>query len=415
MRTDERVVLPAPAENDLDREVRASVVAFVRWLDRQGQLSQDHLDFYMTRAGSWAKSLYHRSPRLGAAALAPFVLADAFAPSTRRLISTRRRFPIADAHYALAFLSLARTTGDAEYEERARGFLDALDGTRCPDEEEYCWGYPFDWQTVTGKWPQGRPLITQTPYGFEAFMAAAAQLADPHHLRVAESVARFAAERIPTEEVSPGVISSAYTPEDDRRVINAVAYRAMILTTAGSRFRRDDWLRAAAGNVRFVLATQSSDGSWPYAVDGHDDFIDNFHTCFVLKNLFKVWELVPSDEVLAAIRLGYAFYKTRLLDEDGQPLPFHRAPRLTLFRRQLYDYAEGINLAVLLRDVDGDASAIGDELTRSLLRDWALDDGHFATERLIVGWNRIPFHRWAQAQAFHALVRRLDPYPPTAR
>ena len=351
MRTVERD--PAPVtERPLDRDVRAAVDAFVRWLDRQGPLSQDHLDFYMGGPGSWAKSAYHRSPVLGAVAVAPFALADAFVPRTRKLIRAPRRFPIADAHYALAFLSLARTTGADEHGARARGFLDALEATRCPNEADYCWGYPFDWQTVTGRWPRGRPLITQTPYGFEAFAAASTDLGDPHDLEVVESVARFAAERIPTEELGPGVVSAAYTPEDDRRVINAVAYRAMILTVAGTRFRRDDWLAAAAGNVRFVLATQSPDGAWPYAVDGHDAFVDNFHTCFVLKNLHKIWRRTGDEEVLAAIRLGYAFYKERLLDENGQPIPFHRRPRMTLFRRQLYDYAEGINLALLLRDVD---------------------------------------------------------------
>ena len=34
--------------------------------------------------------------------------------------------------------------------------------------------------------------------------------------------------------------------------------------------------------------------------------------------------------------------------------------------------------------------------------------GDIASERLLVGWNTVPFHRWAQAQTFHALVRRLE-------
>ena len=38
-----------------------------------------------------------------------------------------------------------------------------------------------------------------------------------------------------------------------------------------------------------------------------------------------------------------------LFDEQGLPKPFSRAPRLTVYRRELYDYAECINLATLLR------------------------------------------------------------------
>jgi hypothetical protein len=163
-----------------------------------------------------------------------------------------------------------------------------------------------------------------------------------------------------------------------------------------------------------VLLAQSEDGSWPYAVDGLDRFVDNFHTCFVLKNLLKVWRITGDEAVAAAITSGYAYYKRHLLDGDGQPRPFAETPRLVPYRRTLYDYAEGIALALLLDELDADAWAVGDRLTSALLSEWVVRDGHFATERLLVGWNRVPFHRWAQAQTFHALVRRLEAARPQA-
>ena len=36
---------------------------------------------------------------------------------------------------------------------------------------------------------------------------------------------------------------------------------------------------------------QNPDGSWYYAVDGVRDFVDHFHTCFVMKGLAKVHAL----------------------------------------------------------------------------------------------------------------------------
>ena len=130
--------------------------------------------------------------------------------------------------------------------------------------------------------------------------------------------------------------------------MNASSYRAFLLTTAGRRFERDDWVEAAGRNVAFVLREQRADGSWPYATD--DDFVDNFHTCLVLKNLMKVWRSTGEAHVHDSIVRGYQFYVQRLLDDDGLPVPFARSPRLTLHRRDLYDYAEGIYLANLLRD-----------------------------------------------------------------
>ena len=53
---------------------------------------------------------------------------------------------------------------------RAVHFLKALEASRCGKFKEYCWGYPFDWVTRNGVIPRQTPLITTTPYGYEAFL-----------------------------------------------------------------------------------------------------------------------------------------------------------------------------------------------------------------------------------------------------
>jgi len=40
--------------------------------------------------------------------------------------------------------------------------------------------------------------------------------------------------------------------------------------------------------LNFVLENQNRDGSWSYAVNEGRDFIDHFHTCFVMKALAKI-------------------------------------------------------------------------------------------------------------------------------
>ena len=49
-----------------------------------------------------------------------------------------------------------------------------------------------------------------------------------------------------------------------------------------------------------------------------------------------------------AIERGIGYYVRNLFDTKGLPLPFSKAPRLTVYRQELYDYAECINLAILL-------------------------------------------------------------------
>jgi hypothetical protein len=248
-------------------------------------------------------------------------------------------------------------------------------------------------------------MITSTPYGYEAFEAGYDAVGDPAYLSTMEGVARFAAEAIPVTPTGPGAEAGAYTPFDRRRVVNANAYRGFLLVTAGNRFERDDWREAGTRNIRYVLDSQLQDGSWPYSTDGSDDFVDNFHTCFVLKSLVKVCALTGDEEVRESIRTGYGFYLERLIDDTGLPVPYASRPRLTFHRRDLYDYAEGINLAHLARDLVPEAAGVLERLTRDLLENWQLPDGHFVTRRLAVGRNTVPYHRWAQSQTFRALAR----------
>lgn len=374
------------------------------WLDAFGETSQDPYDFWNTRLGGRAKARYHRGGLPGKLAALPFVALDTAVPRSRALFRPRVRSAIADAHFAMGFLALAKVEQQARHLARGRAFLDALWAERSPGYEDPAWGYPFDWTTRYDVWPAGLPMITTIPYAYEAFEAGYESLGTPEYLGVLEGTARFAAEQIPVTEIEPDVHAGAYTPTDRRRVVNANAYRGFLLITAGRRFEREEWELAGRRNIRYVLGSQRQDGSWPYSTDGTDDFVDNFHTCFVLKNLAKVWLLRGDEEVRSAIVRGYGFYRARLLDRSGLPIPFADRPRLTLHRRDLYDYAEGINLALLVRGLVGEANEVLERLTLDLVERWQLADGHFVTRELLVGRAKVPYHRWAQSQAFRSLA-----------
>ncbi len=389
----------------LARRAREVVGGFVEWLDGYGETSQDQYDFWASRLGQRAKALYYSRPSVGTVSVAPFVALDAFAPATRALVRARSRFPIADAHFAMAFFALGRAEAENRWVESGASFLNHLRSSRCTQFAEYCWGYPFGWQTGAGIIPAGCPLITTIPYVYEAFESGYQTTGNQEYSEIMESIGTFVFESIPSYVVRPGVEACAYTPYDRRRVVNANAYRSFLLTAAGARFEREDWTAAANSNVAFVLECQRQDGSWPYAVDGRDDFVDNFHTCFVLKNLTKVWTITRDPAVFDAVRRGYDFYRENLLDSGGDPKPFAVTQRMTLYRRDLYDYAEGINLALLLDKLHPSARSVMRSLVDRLAENWVLPDGHFVTKQLLVGRNKVPYHRWAQSQTFHALAQ----------
>jgi hypothetical protein len=392
--------------NEIDVEKLANAVdRFCDWLTRYGELSYDHQSFYAGKFGGGAKALYYRRPVIGTVAVAPMVFCEAFVPSARKLFWKFQRFPIADAHYAMGFAFLARICDQDKYYQRAVHFLDGLKGTRCAGYEDYCWGYPFDWQTRQGVIAAGTPLITTLPYVYEAFAQVYAIDQHPSWLRIMHSIAVHAFRRYRDLATTPNTASCGYTPapDDPCGVINASAYRAFLLTKAGVDLAEPRYLEIARRNLNFVLAAQNEDGSWFYSTDCERDFVDHFHTCFVLKALAKIEQLTGCAQCKKAIDRGIGYYVKNLFDDSGLPVPFSKPPRLTVYRRELYDYAECINLAILLEGRSPDLDNILVNVLTDLMSRWQRPDGSFRARQLIVGWDNVPMHRWAQAQIFRSL------------
>ena len=394
----------------LVERARNAVKAFCEWLDGYGETSYDHQSFFASRLGRSAKALYYRKPLLGTMAVSPMVFCEAFVPQARRLFWKAQRFPIADAHYAMGFAFLAKLNGSEADYRRACHFLDVLQQTRCGGFEDYCWGYPFDWETRKGTLREGTPMITTLPYVYEAFSQVYALDGEEKWLRVMRSIAAHAFGAYRDMETGPDAASCAYTPspDDPCGVINASAYRAFLLTKAALELSEPKYLAAAERNLHFVLASQQDNGCWYYAMDGERDFVDHFHTCFVMKALAKIEALTGSAACQSAITRGIGYYVNHLFDAASLPLPFSKRPRLTTYRRELYDYAECINLGVILRGRYAELDRITERVVEDLLQRWQKPDGSFRARQLLAGWDNVPMHRWAQSQAFRSLCLLLS-------
>ncbi len=173
--------------------------------------------------------------------------------------------------------------------------------------------------------------------------------------------------------------------------------------TATVDFAEVKYRAAAVRNLNFVLDSQNADGSWYYSTDGQRDFVDHFHTCFVLKALAKIETLTDQPRCTDAVERGVDYYVRHLFDKQSLPKPFSRAPRLTVYRSELYDYAECLNLGTLLRGRSAQLDAIRSTVLADALNHWQKPDGSFRSRRLLFGWDNVPMHRWAQAQMFRSL------------
>ncbi len=398
-----------PRPQDRFPDLWLSVNRFLAWLEVQGYESYDPYDLWGTRYGVFSRGFYYRHAELGLPLIAPILLLEVLCPQARALFVRKRRYATGDAQLVLAFLNLYELTGEQKFVEKATDLARDLLACSVPGYRGYCWGYPFDWQHNRGMWQENVPFITVTPYCFEAFVALFDALGDKKFLEVAASIATFVHRDLRDTPTSSDASAGSYSPVDDSQVINTSAYRAMVLFEAAWRFSNSDYQRTAQRNLNFILQNQREDGAWLYAPDhGPDRFIDHFHTCFVLKNLFKLNRRLQSEAVSQAIANGYRYYREKLFDNNFPKL-FSEEPRTGIVKLEMYDLAEAITLGTLLRQSLPPAFDLACELARRTCAEYQLPSGHFVTRVYRAGgWRHTsPFLRWPQAQILYALTNVL--------
>ena len=104
-----------------------------------------------------------------------------------------------------------------------------------------------------------------------------------------------------------------------------------------------------------------------------------------MKALSKIEKIKDHKGCRESLNRGVNYYVNNLFDELQLPKPFSKPPRLTVYKRELYDYAECINLGVLLwnryPELDEKINAVIDDVRNR----WVKRDGSFRSRELMLG------------------------------
>lgn len=221
-------------------------------------------------------------------------------------------------------------------------------------KNSWSWGLGFPWMSKNGLYGPDIPFVTHTPYVMEALLL----LADHPELHddamdMFNGTWRFL-ESLKIMDEDDQALALSYAPvEEPRIVVNANSYAAYAYAMHfehGLPERKEMAREKAHKLVRWVIRQQSSDGSWLYYADDEPgNFIDCFHSCFVVKNLLKVKKIFPelSGLVDPAIDRGWRFIRENFPDAgSGLCRRFIKRAQRDPFRWDLYDQAEYLGLLV---------------------------------------------------------------------
>jgi len=216
------------------------------------------------------------------------------------------------------------------------------------------WGLPFEWYSKNGVYGANTPYVTNTPYIMEALLRLAKQ---PNLYNEAMEMFYGTWGFLETLKVmyeDDESLALSYAPIDEpRMVVNANAYAAFayaLHAVHGKEENREVAKAKVKRIVRWVIAQQEKNGAWFYYADNDPgNFIDCFHSCFVVKNLLKVSKLLPelSGLIQPVTDKGWAYIRNELYDNDsGMCRRFAVRAQRDPFKLDLYDQAEYLGLLV---------------------------------------------------------------------
>jgi hypothetical protein len=281
--------------------------------------------------------------------------------------------------------------------------MGALDALRSCGYGEACWGYNFDWQSRAFFAPRNTPNVVCTAFAANAYLDWYERTEDEQLLDIARSSCRFLLDRI-NRTVAGAAHCFSYTPLDKSCIHNVNMLAAELLARVFSIECRDELKEAAEGAVHYTLMKQRRDGSWPYGEAKSQQWIDSFHTGFVLVSLKRIIKYLGADEWKENLLRGYYFYRENFFLADSSPKYYHNK----LFPLDVHSAAQAIITFLEMADLVSDARERASQMLR-----WTIDNmqdasGYFYYQRHRFYAIKTAHIRWAQAWMLYALSLYLS-------
>ncbi|HEV7473014.1 MAG TPA: hypothetical protein VGN90_03130 [Pyrinomonadaceae bacterium] len=310
------------------------------------------------------------------------------------------------ALFALAALANYRRVRTVESETQARELLDDLWQMRIQGYAGAAWGYNFAWQSRNFFAPAGTPTIVPTAFAARALLEAHQTLGDERYLELARSSCDFILQDLKRTVDTHDELCFSYSPLDATRIFNASLLAAETLARVGTLTDEPEFFSFALRAARYTVRRQNTDGSWAYGEEPGQEWIDNFHTAYVLSSLARIRKCssLADVDLDGALRRGYAFWRERFFLADGWPKYYHDS----LYPADAHAAATAIITLLELQELDSGALPLAAAVASWTIRNLRNREGFFYSQRRRFYSVHTPHMRWTQAWMLYALAHLLE-------
>lgn len=312
--------------------------------------------------------------------------------------------PKALALFISALLRLSLQNKSESYRSQALALYDKLIQVKSRNYSGLSWGYNFDWQARAFNVPKFKPNMVCSVFGGHAVLDLYDHTSDEIYLSHARQVAQFIMENLVLIDES-NRLCFGYIPGEPAVIHNVNLLGAAFLARLANITGEQAFAAHAQKAVKFSAENQRSDGAWVYGDQSHHQWVDNFHTGYILVALHQYQQFCRDDQFQENLINGVEFHLKnhftenmlpKYSDQKRYPLDVHCFSQalITFHTLQSWipDYQKG--LAQLLKNVI------------DLL--WDKEHHFFYYKKSWFFKSKIPYVRWAQAWMFYSLTLLLD-------
>lgn len=306
-----------------------------------------------------------------------------------------------------SYAKLYQATRDELYREKADYVFSLLEGVRSTQASGHAWGYNFNWQSRAFYVPKGTPTIVNTSFIAHALLDAYEAFGDQRYLDYALPIRDFYMQDLNRTPFGDTFCFS-YTPIDHLIVHNANLLGASALFRLNA-YDPDPVSKAAAeASLAYSMSCQREDGSWWYADTNYQKWIDSFHTGFNLQCIRYILDLGEASQYRQDFEEGVEYYANNFFLDDGTAKYFHDRT----LPEDIHSYAQAI---VFFCEMGEPYAELTERVMKKMISDFQSVKGHFYFQRRKGRPITIPYMRWAQSWAFHALTHYIRAAQQTGR
>lgn len=290
-----------------------------------------------------------------------------------------------------------------ESHARLSDAIERLELLRCAGYPEPCWGYHFDVQTRVFFYPSTDPNTIATAFAGLALLDAYELTGHERALELARGAGDFFLNHVPQTDGEGGAFFG-YLAGDRTPIHNANVLVCQLLARLSAHDPRPVLAERAATGIAYTIAHQRADGSWPYGELPHLDWVDGFHTGYVLDCLRGCLDAGIDSGQAQGWERGLHFYARELFLPGGAP----KYTPAKLYPIDSQCAAQGIQTLAIAGRVFTEYRRQSWTVFRYVVERLQRRDGAFVFQRRRYWTNDAPHPRWVQAPMLAALTHLLD-------